>query len=449
LFEFGVFAERAREYSFSLSFPAALAKILGSEEVEAPIPPGRFLEAPLIRLHRMNIVSSTLGSLRFLMMAAAASAFFGAAPRFALAYLNGIDVYVSDNGPNNAQPVNWTTVKNNGYTFAFVKATDGVNTYDDAFTDNMTGANGVGIYVGPYHFARTGSLSPAGTRKFDDYTGGAFAYDSSNATNRDAWLDATSEAVDFIKRIRPYYQQTGTTHYLLPVSDIEQSAMPHPATQALKIEFVSNWAELFAQTVYDALGVRPMLYVSMSSANENFNATFAAKQPLWIAWYKSSGTAVPPTHADNPNYPLWSFWQWTDKGSVPGVHGSGTSGTDVDKDLFNGTINQLAAMTVKVVRGDYNHNATVDAGDYVTWRKTMSLPTAKYNAYSVAFLGADGNLSNKVDAGDYTYWRSQYGKTSSGSGSGSELDFGSVPEPCSIVILLSGGFVLLVARSRR
>ena len=92
---------------------------------------------------------------------------------------------------------------------------------------------------------------------------------------------------------------------------------------------------------------------------------------------------------------------------------------------------------------------TVDAGDYVSWRKKMSYPTAKYNAYSVAFLGADGNLSNKVDAGDYTYWRSQFGKTLSGSGSGSELDSGSVPEPCSISLLLSGGFILLVARSRR
>jgi len=386
---------------------------------------------------------------RFLKVIGTAAVLIGALPTGAFAYLNGIDVYVGDNGQNNSQPVNWTTVKNNGYTFAFVKATEGVNSYDGAFTDNMTGANSVGIYVGPYHFAHTESLSPAGTRQFDDYTGGAFAYNSSNATNRDAWFDATSEAVDFIKRIRPYYQQTGTTYYLPPVSDIEQSAMPDPATQALKIEFVSNWAELFADTVYEALGVRPMIYASKSSANENFNAAFAAQQPFWIAWYKTSGTSVPPTHADNPNYPLWSFWQWTDKGSVPGVHGAGTSGTDVDHDLFNGTVSQLAAMTFKVVRGDYNHNATVDAGDYITWRKTMSLPTAQYNAYSVAFLGADGNLSNKVDAGDYSYWRTQFGKTLSGSGSGSGLDSSGVPEPWSISLLLSGIFSLLLARSRR
>ena len=120
-----------------------------------------------------------------------------------------------------------------------------------------------------------------------------------------------------------------------------------------------------------------------------------------------------------------------------------------DRDVFSGTLAQLAAMTVKVVRGDYNHNNTVDAGDYVTWRKQMSLPTAKYNAYSVAFLGADGNISDKVDAGDYTYWRSQFGKTLSGSGSGSDLDSSAVPEPWSISLMLSGIFFLMFGRPRR
>ena len=78
----------------------------------------------------------------------------------------------------------------------------------------MSGANAAGIYVGPYHFAHVESLSPAGTVSFDNYAGGAFAYDSPTQANRDAWLDATLEAVDFIKRIRPYYLQTGNTHYL-------------------------------------------------------------------------------------------------------------------------------------------------------------------------------------------------------------------------------------------
>jgi GH25 family lysozyme M1 (1,4-beta-N-acetylmuramidase) len=396
----------------------------------------------------MNIVKSTLGSLRILMMAAAASAFFGATPRFATAYINGLDVYTGDG------TITWSSVKAGGYDFAFVKADEGVNAPDGRFATNMSGANAAGVYVGPYHFAHVESLSPAGTVRFDNYAGGAFAYDFPIQVNRDAWTDATLEAVDFIKRIRPYYQQTGNTHYLPPVSDIEQAFMPNLPTSPVnyKKEFVSNWAQLFSDTVYDALGVRPILYVSQSSANENFTATVAQQQPFWIAWYRGTGTSNPPVPANTPNWPAWSFWQWSDgrdtiaqSNQIPGT----ATTIDHDRDVYSGTLAQLAAMTVKVVQGDYNHNATVDAGDYVTWRKTMSLPTAKYNAYSVAFLGADGNLSNKVDAGDYTYWRSQFGKTLSGSGSGSDLNSGTVPEPCSISLLLSAVFCWMFARRRR
>lgn len=224
--------------------------------------------------------------------------------------------------------------------------------------------------------------------------------------------------------------------------------MPNTATQAEKTEFVSNWAQVFSDTVYDALGVRPILYVSESSANTNFTQTVAQQQPFWIAWYKGTGTSNPPVPSNTPNFPAWSFWQWSD-GTDSIATNSQIPGTSVstDRDVYSGTLAQLAAMSVKVVQGDYNHNATVDAGDYITWRKEMSLPTAQYNVYSVTFLGADGNLNNQVEAGDYTYWRSQFGKTLSGSGSG--LDSSGVPEPCSLLLVLSGIFCLLSARQRR
>ncbi len=375
-------------------------------------------------------------------LASAVAVTLVALPTTSRAYINGIDVY-SGNGT-----INWTSVKNAGYDFAFVKATEGVAAFDSAFTTNMSGAHAAGLYVGPYHFAHVESLSPAGSPKFDNYTGGAFAFDSPLQPNRDAWLDATREAVDFIKRIRPYYQQTGNTHYLPPVSDIEQAFMPN-LSASLKREFVSNWADLFAQTVYDALGVRPILYVSRSSANANFTTTVGSKQPFWIAWYKGNGTVSPPVASDTPGWPAWSFWQWSDgtdtiatNNPVPGA------GARIDRDVFSGTFAQLDAMTVQVVRGDYNHNNTVDAADYVTWRKMMSLPTAQYNAYSIAFLGADGDLSNKVDAGDYNYWRSQYGKTLAGAGSGSDLDSTGVPEPSSVGLLCCGLLGLFSRRSR-
>ena len=194
--------------------------------------------------------------------------------------------------------------KGGGYDFAFVKADEGVNAPDSKFATNMSGANAAGVYVGPYHFAHTESLSPAGTVKFDNYTGGAFAYDSPTQVNRDAWTDATLEAVDFIKRIRPYYQQTGTTHYLPPVSDIEQAYMPNLIHSPIKTEFVSNWAKLFSDTVYDALGVRPILYVSKSSANTNFTATVAAAATvLDCLVQRHRDDSSPPVHNDTPNFP--------------------------------------------------------------------------------------------------------------------------------------------------
>jgi hypothetical protein len=190
------------------------------------------------------------------------------------------------------------------------------------------------------------------------------------------------------------------------------------------------------------------LYVSKASANENFTTTIAQQQPFWIAWYKGTGTRSPPVPSDTPNFPAWSFWQWSD-GTDSIATGNPVPGTagHIDRDVFSGTVAQLSAMSVKVVRGDYNHNAVVDAGDYVTWRKEMSYPSAQYNAYSVVFLGADGNLSNQVEAGDYTYWRSQFGKSLSGSGSA--LDSSGVPEPVSILLVLLGFFCWTLPRRRR
>src|SRR5262245_3801053 len=71
-----------------------------------------------------------------------------AAPALAVSYLNGIDVYNGDGA------VNWTTVKNSGISFAFAKATEGVDFVDARFTTNMQNAKAAGVYIGPYHFCR-------------------------------------------------------------------------------------------------------------------------------------------------------------------------------------------------------------------------------------------------------------------------------------------------------
>jgi hypothetical protein len=75
----------------------------------------------------------------------------------------------------------------------------------------------------------------------------------------------------------------------------------------------------------------------------------------------------------------------------------------------------------RVPHGDFNHNGTVDAADFVTWRKW---------------------LGSIYVAGDINTWRANFGQSAAGGGLASTL-----PEPVSIVLVLVGlSFVWLRIR---
>lgn len=60
----------------------------------------------------------------------------------------GIDV------SNYQTNINWSTVKANGVTFAYIKATEGTSYTNPSFSSQYTGATNAGIIRGSYHFAR-------------------------------------------------------------------------------------------------------------------------------------------------------------------------------------------------------------------------------------------------------------------------------------------------------
>jgi lysozyme len=406
--------------------------MLGSEQVDAPIPPGRLIDAQLSNLPSMRVLKTSLVKLRALMAIAAVAVLFGAMPIYAVTYIQGIDVYSGDDRKvGNNWTINWTAVKNAGYKFVYIKATDGVNDIDPGFDVRFQAAASAGLYVGPYHFCRVNGLPGA---PFTSYNGLTFT-PTGTGTNHDAYLDATSEASDFLDSIMPYYT---TGSYLPPVADVE--ALPDFGNATLNKTFISNWVQLFSDTVYNELGVRPVIYTSKSGANERYTDSVAAAHKLWIAWWKGTGTTSPPVQSDTP-FPLWTFWQWSASEIVPGVPGSnGPSFNQTDADVFSGTMTQLTSLLYHHEAGDYNHDGTVNAADYVIWRKTKG---------STLNLTADGSANDVVDNADYTYWRNRFGKTFAGSGSGSDLNSGSVPEPCSISLLLSAVFCWMFARRRR
>lgn len=74
--------------------------------------------------------------------------------------------------------------------------------------------------------------------------------------------------------------------------------------------------------------------------------------------------------------------------------------------------------------GDYNKDHSVDAADYIVWRRTLGRVGAG--------LAADGDWSGIVDASDYGVWRANVGRTTAGGGSGGS----AVPEPSTVALLL-------------
>jgi hypothetical protein len=117
----------------------------------------------------------------------------------------------------------------------------------------------------------------------------------------------------------------------------------------------------------------------------------------------------------------WTIGTYT--GTETGVFDTITSGYTVAYAGGNIVLNAVSACAP----GDLNCDGHVDTNDYVFWRKNGGTP-------------GDAN---------YTAWRSNFGSPP-GAGSGGGLSAGAVPEPASIVLLVSSlGFVFAGRRRTR
>jgi lysozyme len=186
--------------------------------------------------------------------------------------------------------INWTSVKNAGIAFAFIRLSDGANTKDAKFAANWAGAKSVGIIRGAYQFFR-----PA--------------------------QSVTTQADMMIAAIGTY-----TPGDLPPVIDVEDDGGLAPATVASRVR---QWVD----RVQNALGVTPIVYTGKYFWRDEVGGPSSfAPNPLWIAQYTSLCPDLPGP------WTRWTFWQYTDSGSVAGVPGP------VDTNRFNGSLAQLQAF---------------------------------------------------------------------------------------------------------
>jgi fibronectin-binding autotransporter adhesin len=115
--------------------------------------------------------------------------------------------------------------------------------------------------------------------------------------------------------------------------------------------------------------------------------------------------------------------------TAPGTYGTTASGATHPDDLhFSG--NGLLTLSA-----DFNLDGVVDAGDYVTWRKSKA---------SIASTISPANLGGEAA---YTNWRVNYYGTP-GAGSSLGTKGGAVPEPGSL-LLVAGALLACVPRRRR
>jgi GH25 family lysozyme M1 (1,4-beta-N-acetylmuramidase) len=200
-------------------------------------------------------------------------------------WLEGIDVSHWQN------TIDWSQVAAAGKSFAIIKASEDTDYVDPMYATNRAAANAVGIRTTGYHFAR-----PDATAN-----------------------DAVAEADHFIATVNLVPGD------LVPALDLEVSG-------GLGTTALQNWVKAWLDEVTIRLGVRPMIYTSPSFWKNYLGDTSmfadAGYSILWIAhWTTNASPTVP---GNNWGGHGWTFWQYSNQGSVPGITGR------VDLDRYNG-----------------------------------------------------------------------------------------------------------------
>ena len=216
--------------------------------------------------------------------------------------------------------------------------------YDDPyFVQNINQATAAGMYAGSYHFARADVL--AGTLNSDGVTTAGVDNDGANEA-------------DHMIQMAGAWMRPG---YLLPVLDLE-AGNTQRTTAGL-----SSFAVAFSDRIFLQMGVRPMVYVNSSYANDEVNSSAVAAMPiLWIARPTAASpltTEPPPSLPSYPNvygvwnpaYPTipspqpWKFWQYKVAAGLNGYAGT------IDQDAANGGMEFLKDYLVPalwVINGD-------------------------------------------------------------------------------------------------
>jgi lysozyme len=197
-------------------------------------------------------------------------------------------------------PIDWAAVKRmqsagKRVSFAYMRATKGLDLVDYTFKDNWRAAKEAGVPRGAYHFYK-------------------FSY------------DAVAQANFFLENVA---LQRGD---LPPVLDIENDReLDDRRLDRVKVlRSISRWLEAVAYKT----GKKPMIYCNLDYYKRYIAGNFT-QYPIWIASYKTQVGSAPKL----PDGRQWHFWQVSESARCQGIS------EPIDLNVFSGTLAQLEALT--------------------------------------------------------------------------------------------------------
>jgi GH25 family lysozyme M1 (1,4-beta-N-acetylmuramidase) len=217
-----------------------------------------------------------------------------AAPRT----LAGLDVAgfqhpVSGQHPGGAA-ISWSAVAKAGYRFAAVKATEGDYYVNPWAATDLGGAKAAGLVVTPYHFAVPNASGGAAQAQFAvEYSG--------------------------------YHAGARTLPLMLDIEYDPYNATDHAnECYGLSAAKMTAWLSAFVTTARSLTGQYPVIYTTADwwGTCAGGSAAFSA-DPMWVAAY---GVASPARPA---GWHVWTFWQYSSGGTVPGVASARTTDLDI------------------------------------------------------------------------------------------------------------------------
>ena len=251
---------------------------------------------------------------------------------FAAADITGPDVS-SHQHPYDAS-VDWSKVKDAGRNFAFVKSTEGTGYVNPYFNSDWNAIKANDMVRGSYHYAKP-----------------------------DGSPTSAAEQARYFVSVAGTMQAKGD---LAPVLDLEDTGGLSPSQ-------LVTWVHSWLSTITALTDRTPIIYTYpyfwRSAMGNNTGFT---RYPLWIADY--NGGSAPQTPMIG-GWNSWTFWQYTDRGSTPGV----STGVDISK--FSGDSAELSALA---------------NGASATQTATPSAILAHYSA-----IGGASSYLGQVNGGEY------------------------------------------------